>query len=400
MNALAQRVRGQVVRTSELQLAFLKRLVAMETPSGEPARTREGLELMAGELEEIGFRPRIFAGKTSGGQLVATPRSRRKREPVQMLIGHIDTVWPLGTIEEIPLVVEDRLLKGPGVFDMKAGLCNTVFALRALAALELEPPVTPVVFVNSDEEIGSHESVSRLLRLAAISERAYVMEPALGIAGKLKTARKGVGKYVITAHGVAAHAGLNPDGGASAILELSHVIQSLFALNNRDQGVSINVGQIEGGLGANVIAPRSSCQVDVRVPTARHAEEVDRAIRSLESVTPGVRLEISGGLRRPPLEPTPDSMRLWECAKAIAGELDFDLEEGMAGGGSDGCYTGQLTPTLDGLGAVGDGAHANHEHVFINQLAERTSLLALLIMAPTLTKPRKERSCKPSCAHH
>ena len=199
MTELAQRVRAQVAETADQQIDFLTRLVALETPTEDRARTRQGLELLAGELDALGFRCRILSGKRSGGQLLAVPRDRKRGQSLQLLIGHVDTVWSAGTIENMPLVFEEGLMKGPGVFDMKAGLCNALFALRALDALQLKPALTPILFINTDEETGSHESLSRLCRLARIAERAYVMEPALGMAGKLKTARKGVGKYVITA---------------------------------------------------------------------------------------------------------------------------------------------------------------------------------------------------------
>ncbi len=398
MTDLAQRVRAQVAETADQQIDFLTRLVALETPTEDRARTRQGLELLGRELDALGFRHRILSGKYSGGQLLAVPRERKKGQPIQLLIGHVDTVWSAGTIKNMPLVFEEGLMKGPGVFDMKAGLCNALFALRALDALRLKPALTPVLFINTDEETGSRESLSRLCRLACIVERAYVMEPALGMAGKLKTARKGVGKYVITAHGIAAHAGLNPEGGASAILELAHVVQSLFALNDHDEGVTINVGKIDGGLGANIVAPSSSCEVDVRVPTAEHGGAVDAAIRQLKSVTPGVRLEIEGGQGRPPLERSPAARKLYRYAQEVAKALGFELEEGMAGGGSDGNNSSQYTATLDGLGAVGDGAHAHHEFIFVDQLFDRTAMLALLVMAPSLTHPKEDRSCKVSCA--
>ena len=398
MKELAQRVRAQVDCAAEQQLDFLRRLVTLETPTQAPVRTRQGLQLLAGHLQASGFRCRILTGKCSGGQLLAIPRVRQRGQSLQLLIGHVDTVWPCGTLAHMPLVLEGDRLKGPGVFDMKAGLCNALFALRTLQVLQLQPALTPVVFINTDEETGSEDSLLRLCRLARIAQRAYVMEPALDMTGKLKTARKGVGKYVITAHGIAAHAGLNPEGGASAILELAHVVQRLFGLNDQAKGVSINVGKIDGGLGANVVAPRSSCEVDVRVPTAAQGVVIDQAIRGLRSVTPGVRLGITGGLRRPPLERSPASQELYRYAKGIAGVLGFKLEEGTAGGGSDGNHSSQYTATLDGLGAVGDGAHAQHEFVFVDQLFERTTLLALLVMAPSFTHPKEDRSCKVSCA--
>jgi len=399
MTDLAQRVRAQVAESANQQLEFLTRLVELETPTEDPLRTRQGLEMLARELDSLGYRYRIVRGKQSGGQLLAVPRARESEQRIQLLIGHIDTVWPVATIEAIPVLIEHGLMKGPGVFDMKAGLCNTLFALRALQAMKLRPSFLPLLFVNTDEEIGSPESLSCLRRLARVADRAYVMEPALGIAGKLKTARKGVGHYDIVAHGIGAHAGLDPESGASAILELAHVVQSLFALNDRAQGVTVNVGKIDGGLGANTVAAFSSCEVDVRVPTTAHAVAVDTAIYQLKSLTSGVNLEIKGGLRRPPLMPSSASMALYRHAQDIAAALGFELGEGMAGGGSDGNNISQFTPTLDGLGAVGDGAHTRHEFIFVDQLFDRTALLALLIMAPSPIHLKEDIVCKISCAH-
>lgn len=398
MSDLVETLHAEVLRAADEQLDFLKRLVVLETPTNEPQRTRQSLGLLAEAFEQIGYQCRLLSGCNSGGQLYARPCEREQGLASQLLLGHVDTVWPIGTLRDMPLVLEQGCLKGPGVYDMKSGLGNILFALRAIRALDLEPSLTPVVFINTDEETGSHESTEKICRLARLVQRAYVMEPSLGLAGMLKTARKGVANYTITAHGLAAHAGLNPEGGASAILELSHVVQTLFALNDHEQGVTINVGRIDGGMGANIIAPTSSCEVDVRVPTNRQAHEVDRAIHSLESTTPGVRLEIEGGLRRPPLVPTPESLELARTAQGFATQLGFDLATGMAGGGSDGNHASQFTPTLDGLGAVGDGAHAHHEFVYVDQLVERTAMLALLVMAPNQANHQEGSSCKASFA--
>jgi glutamate carboxypeptidase len=208
------------------------------------------------------------------------------------------------------------------------------------------------------------------------------MEPSLGPSGKLKTARKGVGRYEITVTGEAAHAGLDPEEGASAILELSYLIQALFAINDPARGTTVNVGTIDGGLGPNVIAPESSATVDVRVPTQEDALHVEETILGLKPVTPGVTLRVEGGLGRPPMERTSRNKRLWETARELGDELGLDLREGMAGGGSDGSTTSLFTATLDGLGAVGDGAHSTHEFVYTDRMVERCALLTLLLMEP------------------
>lgn len=368
-------------------LEFLERLVLAESPSDVPEAQHQVFELLGNALDGLGFAVRHLPGDATGGQLYAVPRERERHRPGQLLLGHSDTVWPLGTLKEMPLEMSDGTVRGPGVFDMKAGLTQMVFALRTLQDLGLEPELTPVVFVNSDEEVGSGESSSWIRMLARRVERVFVLEPALGPRGKLKTARKGIGHFDVTVRGKAAHAGLDPEAGASAILELSHVVQKLFALNDPGRGVSVNVGVIDGGLRPNVIAPLSTAQVDVRVPTPEDAERIEAAILGLDVSTPGVTVEVEGGIDRQPLERTPRNRAVWRAAERIADEMGIDLEEGTAGGGSDGNITSLFTATLDGLGAVGDGAHASHEQIDVPRTLERCALLAGLLMEEPLEQP-------------
>ncbi len=365
---------------------FLKFLALAESPSDVPAAQRKALDLLSEALEDLGYAVRRLPGRRSGGHLLARPRGRRRGDPVQLLLGHCDTVWPKGTVEEMPVESGDGVVRGPGVYDMKGGLTQMVFALRALRELDLDPSVTPVIFVNSDEERGSRESTRHIRRLARLADRAFVLEPSLGPSGRLKTARKGVGRFTIVVEGAAAHAGLDPGGGASAILELSYLIQALFSLNDPQTGTSVNVGTIDGGLSPNVIAPESRAVVDVRVPNQEEAERVEKEILDLEPVTPGVKLRVSGGVGRPPLERTPRNRRLWERARSLGVELGLELQEGVAGGGSDGNTTSLFTATLDGLGAVGDGAHAAHEFVYTDRMVERCALLTLLLLEPPLAE--------------
>jgi len=303
-----------------------------------------------------------------------------------LLLGHCDTVWPLGTLQKMPLEMSEGVMRGPGVYDMKAGLVQMLYALQALHVLHLEPSVTPLVFINSDEEIGSSESTRYIRRLARLADRAFVLEPSLGVERKLKTARKGVGRFNVVMKGKAAHAGLNPGEGASAILELSYVIQKLFALNDPSKGITVNVGVIEGGLRPNVVAPESRAQGEFRVLTHKDAQQIAECIRNLQPVTPGVTLEIAERLSRPPMELTPRNQVLWETAKSLGREINLDLSAGLAGGASDGNTTSLFTATLDGLGAVGDGAHAQHEFIYSDKMVERGALLALLLMAPPLSQ--------------
>ena len=363
-------------------IEFLRNLVDIESPSSFPDSLREIRALLATELQSIDFKTVPVKGNGTGGHLYARPREKPKRSAAQLLIGHYDTVWPLGTLAERPFEVDGSILRGPGVFDMKGGLAQMLFALKALAALELKPPLLPIVFVNADEEIGSRNSGRFVHQLARRVERAFVLEPALGSDGALKTSRKGVGRFTVTVHGKAAHAGLDPEGGASAILELSHVIQSLFALNDPTEGVSVNVGTIDGGMRPNVIAPLSQAVVDVRVPTNEAARRVERAIRDLKPSTPGVRLRIEGRIGRAALEPTPRNQALWERARRLGNSIGLSLEQARAGGASDGNTTSLYTATLDGLGPVGDGAHAVHEYLDIDRTIERTALLAMLLLEP------------------
>ena len=382
--SVANKVYAWMEDHQEEMLSFIKQLVCIETPSDVPESQQAALELLTHALVKIHYKVRRIPGRHSGGHLFARPINRDRKKPIQLLLGHCDTVWPIGTIQDMPLKVKNGKMHGPGIYDMKTGLTQIIFVLRALQELRLEPPVTPVVFINSDEEIGSRESTTYIHRLARLANRSLVTEPSLGPRGRLKTARKGVGRFTIKVKGKAAHAGLNPEQGASAILELANVIQKLFELNDVDKGISVNVGTIDGGLRANVIAPSSSAITDVRVLTHADAEAIEQAIKNIQPVTPGVTLEIEGRIGRPPLEKTPANRVLWNIASNLARELDFELEEGTAGGGSDGNTTSLYNATLDGLGAVGDGAHALHEHIDLEKLPQRSALLGLLLLTPAL----------------
>jgi len=362
------------------QLAHLARV---ESPTHEPARVSAVFDLLEERLDALGFRVHRLAGDTSAGCLVAFPRQRAKDRQPQLLLGHADTVWDVGTLATMPVRREGDVLFGPGVYDMKGGLVIGLWALEALAALEIEPELPPVFLVNSDEETGSGESERHLLRATRPARRVFVLEPSLGPEGRLKTTRKGIGHFEIEIRGRAAHAGLEPERGASAILELSHVVQRLFALNDPERGTTVNVGRIDGGLRTNVVAPQSRAWVDVRVGDQKEALRVETAIRELAPTVAGTSIRVTGSFARPALEPTPGNRALWRLAREQATALGIELLHGRAGGASDGNLTSQWVPTLDGLGAVGDGAHAEHEQVQISRLPERAALLALLLAAPS-----------------
>ena len=378
----AAAVLGRVRAHGPAMVDFIRRLAEVESPTDVPSSQQGVQQLLTAALEELGFHVRRHPGRTTGGLLLARPAERERGRPFQLLVGHTDTVWPLGTLADMPVLEEDGKLKGPGVFDMKAGLTLIVFALRVLKEMGLHPPATPVVLMNADEEIGSPDSGSTVRRLARRASRAFVAEPSFGPAGKLKTARKGVGNFVVTITGRPAHAGLDPGGGASAIHELAHVVQKLHALTDLERGTTVNVGVVDGGTRANVVAARARALVDVRIVTEEDGRRVEEAIRSLRAETPGVSLRVEGEIGIPPLERTPRNRRLWRAAKEAAGSLGMPLDETMVGGASDGSVISGYTATLDGLGAVGDGAHAVHEHMVVDATIDRCALLALLLMSP------------------
>ena len=379
---------GDILGYLEEQLpemvALLETMVRIESPSSDVSSHLQVLSLLEEEFSARGMSTRRIDGENSIQHLYARSRARQRNGKYQLMIGHLDTVWPLGTLEEMPLVNDGQTLHGPGVYDMKAGVVQMIYALQALRHFGLEPEVTPVVFINADEEIGSHDSGRSIRRLARRADRAFVLEPSLGPDGQIKTRRKGVGRYTLHVRGKAAHAGLDPEKGASAILELSYQIQKLFELNDPDAGISVNVGMIDGGLRPNVIAPESTAVVDVRVPTHALADSIHEKILALYSHTEGVEVSVEGRIGRPPMEQNAEARRLWEIARARGRELGLELEQAAAGGGSDGNTTSQYTPTLDGMGAVGAGAHAHHEHIELDRLAGRTALLSLLLMEAPL----------------
>ena len=365
----------------DAMVAHLVALAEMESPSADAAAQQPLLDHVQAELASRGMRVVRRAGTRTGGYVVAAPDPARAW-PYGLLVGHVDTVWPRGTLAERPVVLDGDVLRGPGTYDMKAGVVQLLTALDLCADMGQVPSVAPVVLVNSDEEIGSRESTPAIHALAEEADRVFVLEPSLGSSGALKTARKGLGRYTVTVHGKAAHAGLDPGAGASAILELSAVIQALFALNDHDRGVTVNVGMVSGGIQPNVVAPTSSAVIDVRVLTAADAVVIDEEIRSITTTTPGTSLTVEGGMGRPPLERTPRNAALYTAAVDVAADMGLDLPEATAGGGSDGNTASQVAPTLDGLGAVGEGAHADHEQVDVAGWVDRTALLAGLLLLP------------------
>jgi glutamate carboxypeptidase len=382
MGADPDRVLGYLQAERPAMTELLRRLVLTESPTGDRAALAGAMALLATELEGAGLEVRRWPERVSGETLYARPGASERNKPIQLLVGHCDTVWPIGTVRQMPVVVEGDVLRGPGALDMKGGLVQMVYALRAVRDLGLRPAARPVVVINADEEVGSPASTPLIRRLARTARRAFVLEPAFGTTGKLKTARKASGGFTVTVTGRAAHAGINPQEGVSAILEMSHQIQRLFALNDPQRGITVNVGTVDAGLRANVVAPEARATVDVRVPTLADAVRVEAAIRALVPVSPNTTIRVEGGFEHPPMEPAPRNQALWRVARRLGLRLGLDLEQAAVGGASDGNTTSIYTATLDGLGAVGDGAHAPHEHANLSRMVERSALLVLLLLAP------------------
>jgi glutamate carboxypeptidase len=305
-----------------------------------------------------------------------------KKEGQILALGHSDTVWPLGTLKTMPFRQARRRLWGPGVLDMKAGLVFFVFAMRILRELNVPVRRRVTLQVNSDEEIGSPSSRKLTEAAAKQSVAVLVLEPGTGLDGKLKTARKGVGDYRVTVRGRAAHAGLDFEKGANAVVEMARQIERIASFTRLVRGISVSPGVIQGGTRSNVVPAECHVDIDIRAPRAADAQYLERCFASLKPFDKRCTLEVTGGLNRPPMERSAGTRRLFQTAHALAQELGVALEESSSGGGSDGNFTAALgVPTLDGLGAVGEGAHAPHESILIDRIADRTALLAKLVAA-------------------
>ena len=366
-------------------------LVSIESPTDDKAAVdRCGAEFRA-RAAAAGLRVRIEPRPDAGDHTVA---EIGEGGPRVLLVGHVDTVWPHGQIARMPLERRDGKLWGPGTLDMKVGVAMGLLATRAVFET-LRPAAGRVaLLVTSDEETGSDTSRALIEAEALASDAVLVLEPALA-GGPLKTSRKGIGQYHLAVTGVSAHAGVDPRKGVSAIRELARQILALEALHDLDRGVSVNVGVVSGGTRPNVVAEEAHAVVDVRAPSLDDAARVDAAVRALRPILPGARLAITGGFERPPMERSAGVAALYAHAQAAAASLGQTVQEGGTGGGSDGNFTAALgVPTLDGLGGVGDGAHALHEHVELAPLLPRTALLAALIarlLSPDGVLPARSR---------
>lgn len=353
-------------------------LAGLESPTTDKAPAdRCGRELVR-RLRALGGTVDVVPSRTTGDHLRAAFGDAAGGGQV-LLLGHFDTVWPVGQTERMPVRRDGNRLYGPGVFDMKAGIAVGMLAVAALAEPGCRLRRRVAMLWTADEERGSGSSRALVEDEARRSDAVLVLEPALP-GGGVKTARKGAGEFELAVQGVAAHAGLEPEKGANAISELAAQIAALDALNDPDRGITVNVGVVEGGSRPNVVAERARAVVDVRVATAVDARDVEAAIGALRPRLPGTSLTLRGGFSRPPLERTDAVARLYEMARGVARDIGGDLGEGAVGGGSDGNLTAAIgAPTLDGLGAEGDGAHALHEHVEVDRLPRRAALVAGLI---------------------
>jgi len=362
--------------------------VRLESPSHDKAAVdRCGADL-ARRLEAIGGRVTRLPQRDRGDHIRAEFGDRGAEQQL-LLLGHFDTVWPVGQLERMPIEQRDGRLHGPGVFDMKAGIALGMLAVRAVDSRQstvdsrqstVDRPRI-VMLWTSDEEIGSGTSRETIEAEARRSAAVLVLEPSLP-GGALKTARKGCGDYEVIVRGVSSHAGIEPEKGVSAVAELAQQIVRINAEQDLAHGVSINVTQVAGGRAANVIPDEARAIIDVRASDAAGAARIARTFRQLTPVDPRTTIEVRGGLDRPPLERTAAVAGLFDRARAVAAALGLTLSEGATGGGSDGNFTASLgVPTLDGLGAVGDGAHALHEHVLVDALPDRAALIAGLLQS-------------------
>jgi glutamate carboxypeptidase len=365
-------------------LRCLRAAVQLESPSGSKPHIDRVARFFANEFRKVGGKVELLEHPTAGAAVLAEFQPRKKAargtgaKPI-LLLGHHDTVWDVGTLARIPFRIARGLAYGPGSLDMKSGIVCALWAMRALRAAGMSPPGPVRLFLNPDEEVASVAFRDRILSEARRARAVLVLEPAAA-GGALKTARKGVGEFQLVVHGRSAHAGIDPGAGVNAVTELMHQLARVETFARPARGLTINVGVIEGGTRSNVVPERAAARIDVRIPRASDQRAIERRFHALRPRHPGARLEIRGGINRPPLEHR-CAVALFRQAREVGRELGLELKEAATGGGSDGNFTAALgVPTLDGLGGVGDGAHAIHEHVLIRELPRRAALLAGLLI--------------------
>jgi glutamate carboxypeptidase len=365
----------------EAILQSIRELVERETKSREESRLNEIAGLVSGQLREIGGQVELIPQNGYGTHLRARfDFGHESMEQGVLVVGHLDTVWPVGSLEHLPFrVTPEGRAHGPGIFDMKSGVAILVESLRTIVSQSLATKRPVTLLLTCDEEIGSRTSRPLIEEEAKNAAAALILEPPIS-GGVVKTGRKGIGTFTVRALGRAAHAGLDPEKGVNAIVELAHQTLRLSALNDYGRGVTVSVGLVEGGSALNVVPACASAKVDVRFWTPEDGENLIAAIRGLTPVTAGAKIEVSGGINRPPMPRSEKNIALYEHARALAAELGFELKDEVVGGGSDGNFIAAMgVPTLDGLGVDGAGAHAEHEHIVIDDIPRRAALLTRLM---------------------
>jgi glutamate carboxypeptidase len=364
-------------------VATIRDLVELESPSDNKVAVDRIAKVIAQKFFRLGGTIRLHEVKTFGNHLQIDFPGESHAKPI-LLLGHYDTVYPLGTLPAMPCRVAGDKLTGPGVLDMKSGIALMLYSLQGVQEFHGRLPRPVTVFLVSDEEVGSESSRAITESLAKKSAAVLVLEPSYGLHGAVKTARKGVGEYLVKVTGIASHAGLDFEKGANAILELAHQIEKISGFTDLKKGLTVNVGIVRGGSRTNVVPAEAMAELDVRIARMRDAAGIDKKMRGLRPVNRRCKVLVNGGINRPPMERSAGVALLYAQAAAIAQDLGWKLGEAAVGGGSDGNFTAGLgIPTLDGLGGVGDGAHAIHEHILISELPRRAALLAGLITSPS-----------------
>jgi glutamate carboxypeptidase len=359
---------------------LIKEFVECESPSDSPVLVNRFVDLLIAKTEDIAKAQR-FNGDGAGDHVLLEFDGPAEGKRI-LCLGHSDTVWPSGTLRDMPFRKEGGRLWGPGVLDMKGGLAFLIYAIRAIRELGETCANRVALLVVSDEEIGSPGSRALTEAEASRSDCVLVLEPGTGLEGKLKTARKGVGRYAVRVRGRASHAGVDFESGANAIVELARQIRVIAAFTDLSGGLTVNPGVISGGTRSNVVPASAEVEVDVRVRSMAQAEAIDRAMQGLCVFDGRCSIEVAGGMNRPPMERTEKIGALSEKARCLAKEMGVDLQESATGGGSDGNFTAAMgIPTLDGLGAVGEGAHAVNESILIDRIGDRVALLCGILMS-------------------
>lgn len=381
-NSLAIAFHDYFVKRQREMLALTRALVETESPSGDEAGSKAVVSMLAAAARTINAVSTIDRLPTENYgdnlRLHAFANGRNGAKTV-LILGHTDTVHPVGSLQRRPWRVEGNRAYGPGVFDMKANCALAIEAIRACATLNITPRNPLVLLLTCDEETGSMSGRGLVEAEAKRARSVLVLEPPAS-GGRVKTGRKGTGMFTIEARGKAAHAGLEPEKGASAILEMARQIEQLHRMNNHSNGISVNVGVVSGGTVSNVVPAEANAEVDLRFSSNEEGERAATAILGLRSYDPRVELVVRGGVNRPPLERTEHVLALYEQARQIAGGIGYELGEAQVGGASDGNFAAAVgAAVLDGLGIDGDGAHATHEHILVDDIARRGTLLAGLI---------------------